>query len=730
MIDLFTHKQMRCKYCEFEFSLIGFGNAAEIVCPMCGEDNGSLLPLEEKLHDASPTDSQEKNVTETQEPGGVRPPVSPVPPYCSVEHCPLLTGGASDKAVAEQLGLRIQAKRKRRRTILAWTILIQVCILTGTALFLVQTRLMHKDNQAVNPVVTVEIEPVMEPASEDVSLPEYAALSLKLGEQVEPAHAEVENRIAQIGNSTDNESSIVYKTSHHSGFPHEEKMVPETPLPPPSPSDPPMIATSEYVETTPLSPLLSLDPDSLEMADALLELAKTTLAENPEECVTQITQAAQIYEQHGYPLPQSMYWTLSNAYASLAWGEPLLESSPAIEVMTLSPDSRYLLAQLRDKTVRVWDLQSAENGRSAYLLDSGTAEYVKFIFTSNLRWIIGGQKNGIIRIWDMSLRNPAESVITLTERVPDLQDIQISLNGQWLAAFGHASKGINVAETQPVDQLIRQVNYQRERSKPPRNSSPYPVLLWNLRPMEAGGVPTATPVASASQQPVQVIRFSPNSDKLAIGRKDAVVGVYDLTTRGINNDPLILRGHQLGVTQIAFAPHGNWMATGSQDNTIRLWDLSNSAFAPEPITLYGHRGWISTLSIDASGEYIVSGSYDRTIRIWNVRQDRLDSVLNRGVTVLETSLGIPESLLVTQDGDKLIALGTEGSLGVYHLPSLMRGDPDAVCRSVTFRNSKLSISKCLLTGDDQCLIFSYEHLLDPANSGLRLWSLTPYSVFQ
>jgi WD40 repeat protein len=314
--------------------------------------------------------------------------------------------------------------------------------------------------------------------------------------------------------------------------------------------------------------------------------------------------------------------------------------------------------------------------------------------------------------------------------------MQISPDGQWLAAFGHTPIGVAVAEPQHAEQPIQQVSHRLDRSPTPANtlpnSSPYPVLLWNLQQMELGNIPTAMPISSASMQPTQVVRFSPNSDQLAIGRKAAVVGVYDLTARGVNGDPITLQGHQLGITQIAFAPCGRWIASGSQDNTVRLWDLSPYQIGAELATLYGHIGWISALSIDPTGEYIVSGSYDRTIRIWNVKRDRLDATVHRGPTVLlETNLGIPEALLITQDGDKLIALGDVGSLGIFHLPSLLEGDSEALDRSVTFRNRRLSISQCLLLGDEQqFLIFSYEHLQNPANSGIRLWSLDPFSLAQ
>jgi WD40 repeat protein len=464
----------------------------------------------------------------------------------------------------------------------------------------------------------------------------------------------------------------------------------------------PETETAHSSTPPPLTP--SKTPDTPE---TLLEAAKTALAENPEESIQQAVRAAKMYEEQRQPVPDSLYWIMGNARASLSWGESLLESSPAIETMTLSADNRYLLAQLRDKSVWLWDLQCPEEERAGYLLDRGTEEYVRLVFSPDLRWIIGGQKNGMIRVWDMSLRKPAETLISFVERVPDLQDLQISPNGHWLVAFGNAP--------QPSRPGVS-------------DSSPYPVLLWNLRQMEtAGVVPMAIPVP-LEPQPIQILRFSPNSDRLAIGTKDAAVRIYDITTQGAAEEPLVLQGHQLGITQIVFAPNGEWIATGGQDNTVRLWNLNSPKDAPESTTLLGHIGWISALTIDQTGEYILSGSYDRTIRVWNVKQSRIATAMNVPPIILKTNLGIPESLAITRDGDKMIVLGSGGTLGIYHLPSLLGDDEsEDFFRAVTFRNSKFSISKNLLTTDDQLLIFSYEDASNPLNNGIRLWALQSQS---
>ena len=693
MTTLFTPKQIRCEHCGFEFMMTEFGSAAKIVCLACGQET--------TLSSTSAPPSPDATGYTAEFPGILSRP-STEALLCSVEQCPLLTNSEEGSTIADQVRYRLRKKAERRRNILAWTVTLQVCVLIGVLLFVAKPFLIPDKSPATNLIANIAIEPDAVPTDATPLHPIYVS---------PPPLPAVPEAMAAVSHTPKHAPFVPSDTTEHA-----DVSVDVFPLatanqvfPPPIfdaaigaeigtafPSPP----LAENPET--LSPLLPpTDPISIEMAESLLKSAKATLATAPESSVQQSVRAAKIYEELGQVLPDSLYWIIGNACASLSWGEPLLESSPAIETITLSANNRFLLAQLRDRTVWLWDLQSPEGERGAYPLDKGTAEYVKFVFSPDLHWIIGGQKGGTIRIWDMRREDPAEMVpITFVEEVPDLKDLQISPNGQWLAAFGNVPRP--------------------DRSNNASDSPSYPVLLWNLRQMESGVVPMAT-LLPAAPQSTQIIQFSPNSDRLAVGSKDAIVRVYDLNTRGVGEEHFILRGHKLGITQIVFAPCGQWVATGSQDNTVRLWNLTASRLSPESTTLSGHIGWISALTIDKTGEYIISGSYDRTIRIWNIRRNRI--TLNAQPIVLKTNLGVPESLALTQDGDKMVVLGSEGSLGIYHLASLLADDPENDYRAVTFRNSEFSISRSLLTTDDQLLIFSYEHLSNPLNNGIRLWAL-------
>ena len=662
--------------------MTGFNSATKIVCLACGKET-TLLPPNSAERKAEFPEIVSKSSTESL--------------LCSVEQCPLLTESEAGSAIAKQVKQRLHKKARRRRNILAWTVMLQICVLIGVASFVVKPLLISETSPPTDLIVHAPVE-----AKVDEAVIAGVLLTQVVSQQSSAAFLpEPVKSPSPIPEVMKTQGNILENAPLVAGAEPEECVASSETAQ--GHISPPVFG--DTVSSPLLFPLPSAESTTLATADRLLESAKTILMTDPDNSARQAAQAAKIYEELGQEFPDSLYWVMGNAFASRSWGEPLLESAPAVESMTLSADNRFLLAQLRDKTVWLWDLQSPEEERAGYLLDQGTAEYAKFVFSPGLRWIIGGQKGGTVRIWDMSLERPGDEPITFVERVPNLQDLQISPDGQWLAAFGSAPQPERIGTTDP---------------------SLHTVSLWNLRQLESGVVPTATPVPSMLQ-PIQIVRFSPNSNRLAISSKDMVVRIYNLTATGVGEEPFILRGHQLNVTQVVFAPCGQWVATGSQDNTIRLWSLAGSRLSPESVTLFGHNGWISALTIDKTGEYIVSGSYDRTIRIWNIARSRI-ATLNAPPIVLKTNLGVPESLAITEDGDKMVVLGSEGNLGIYHLPSLLTDDSGDY-RAVTFRNSKLSISKSLLTTDDQLLIFSYEHLTNPSNNGIRLWALKTQSLW-
>jgi WD40 repeat protein len=713
------NNQIHCEHCGFIFCFAGGEAQTSVICPACGEE--SLLTFCQK-------ESKLRVVGDYTSDIDCCPPLPlhPASPdeilRCRSKNCPRISGSIGSSCCESGCGECRQTPSdvfktpmSRRRKILGWAVAINICILIGTALFITRAVVETKVN-VVGDIVKVP-EPVQSVPVEVMStsvVPEVAESAEKTGAETYKKPITLQDAFAEQIVADPYESSLYEPTA----MPPELSQPDRLPLESQTAIQP-LPAATQHEQT--LHEPVAVQPvtTNREEAEKLLAEAQSKLETDPDASCKDLLRAAKILEQLGEPLPANLYWQLGQSFASVSWGKGFLSETPAVKSMSISSDSRWLLTQLQDQSVWLWDLQSDPQKKGGFRLDSG-ADYVQFVFTPDLRLIVGGQADGTIRVWDMTLPNPSESMITLKEKMHSLADLQISPDGYYLAALSKIQK--------PGNALTNQAAYQTARpSKAAASEQTAQVFLWDLRQIGSGTIPSAKTLPNALQ-PIQTMLFSPDSKRLAVGGMDALVRVYDLTEEGISGDPILLRGHQLSVTVLAFAPNSQWLATGSHDNTVRLWKLTSSRLAPESVTLLGHLGWISSIAVDSAGQYLYTGSYDKTVRIWKIDEGKIETALKTEPVIIDGNQGIIQKVLVSKSGEKLISLGGDGSLTIYRLPiesenAADNGADEAELRSLVFRNRELPITESLLTSDDEWLVFSYTNQQAPANSGIRLWSL-------
>ncbi|MGL4593728.1 MAG: WD40 repeat domain-containing protein [Thermoguttaceae bacterium] len=510
----------------------------------------------------------------------------------------------------------------------------------------------------------------------------------------------------------------------------------------------------------------------LTSAEAILDEAKSLITSNPELCLQELLHAFSVYEEINEEPPQSFYWYLSRVYASLNWGEMLFDNSLPVESLEISRNSRWLLTQTKDNTIWVWDLlqntdAQDEMNRVGFRLDRGESPFLNVVFTPDYRFVIAGQTNGRIQIWDMTLKNPADSAMTLLDVVAGLQELKISPDGRWLAAFGKMNESEVIAASQqflrplpisPIQNCTELVSYtnphgnlapvdlrnnaakmhneslripqktnfdpfsktvKAEKISDETNSIPEnAVCLWDLQQLELGYIPQPIFI-SGHRESILSMQFSPDSRWFATGSQDATARVYELDQMSESPNAIVLRGHQLGVIALAFDPNGNWIATGSCDNSVRVWSLRESRISPDSVALTGHLGWISSLAVDSSGKRLFSGSFDSTIRVWTFYNDNIDSVSETIPQIITGEQGAIQQILLSEDGKKLCSIGSDFSLCIRNIDGLPHEQ-----YSVLFRNRNLPIKRIAITPNSQWLLFSYTNKQNPENSGVRLWPLS------
>ena len=178
-------------------------------------------------------------------------------------------------------------------------------------------------------------------------------------------------------------------------------------------------------------------------------------------------------------------------------------------------------------------------------------------------------------------------------------------------------------------------------------------------------------VLTNQTQSVLSLAFSPgNSNRLAIGRSDGTIEVWDTSTRTLQ---YTLDDHTNSILSLTFSPNGSTLASGGTDNTVRLWDASTGSLQ---WTLTKHTDFVTSLAFSIDGGVLASGSIDGTIRLWNPDTGQQQNALTGYVVpVLSLAFSPTGKVLATGRADTAIRLW---SLSTGKLQYTLRGHTDLV----------------------------------------------------
>ncbi len=205
--------------------------------------------------------------------------------------------------------------------------------------------------------------------------------------------------------------------------------------------------------------------------------------------------------------------------------------------VAVRPDGKLLASGSYDKLIKLWDPGTGKELRT--LKDHIDAVFA-VSFSPNGKWLASGAQDRTVKIWDAAT---GQRLYTLSDALEGITTIAFEPSGQQLAGAGYdkvirvwelAEKSGSQVQSMIADEdTILQITYSRDGKVIISASADRTIRIRDATTLNA--------VKEFEKQPdwVDAISVSPDGTRLAAGRYDGTVSVYDLGTAQQVLGPLV-----------------------------------------------------------------------------------------------------------------------------------------------------------------------------------------------
>ncbi|EAR84625.2 WD domain, G-beta repeat protein (macronuclear) [Tetrahymena thermophila SB210] len=267
-----------------------------------------------------------------------------------------------------------------------------------------------------------------------------------------------------------------------------------------------------------------------------------------------------------------------------------LDQKAEIKCVSFSPNGRYLVTGNEDQNIKIWDVQL---GYKLINIVQISDEVISIAFSPDSKTLlVACKQNQRAYLWNVEKGFQFIKEIMLESQ--QIETANFSSDGKYLA-FAFANNTFQIRNVLSDYQIIKEINeYKQEQSN------------QKLYVME---------MESKSQPQLPAV-FSIDSKCLAIVTNKKICRLLDVQKNFQSFKSI--EGHTDQITSIAYSKNGKYMATSSKDTTCKIWNVQKDY---ELITtIKDHTSSILSISFSADSKYLATGSFDPACKIWNAEQ--------------------------------------------------------------------------------------------------------------
>ena len=280
-----------------------------------------------------------------------------------------------------------------------------------------------------------------------------------------------------------------------------------------------------------------------------------------------------------------------------------------IRVVKFTPDSTRVISASSDRTVKVWDVETAQELFSF----NGHQDAVYALAVSpDGTWLASGSNDATVQLWSLKTGKRIGNV--LMGHPQSVKGIAISPSGKRVVSVS-ADCSI-VWDVKEQKQLYKRVGYPSyhapvifldEDNRILLPSNDHSLLLWNTDT----GEETLWATAGNPLAPVMSIARSPDGRHVASSSDNGKIYIWDVEQGRLVSS---FGEQSYMVNQVAFLPDGKRLLAATDNNLVTLWDIDHEQVLG---SLSESLEGIKTVAVSADGQFTATGSSDHKVLLWN-----------------------------------------------------------------------------------------------------------------